>query len=62
MTKGTFRLIQIDQGGVRESKGGKRLVCLIDSGGKLAIWGQESPTRNMRNIEMVLAAGVPMYS
>ena len=59
MAKGLFRLVQIDQGGVRESQGGKRLVCLIESGGKLAIWGEESPTRNMRNIESVLEAGMP---
>lgn len=51
-----FTLVGLDEGGVRESNGNLRLVCLIDKGGKLAIWG--TPTEH-RNIDAVQAAKMP---
>ncbi len=59
MATGFFQLVGFDEGGIKGASGNRRLVCLIESGGKLAIWGQEVPERNMRNIEAVLKAGMP---
>jgi hypothetical protein len=56
MNKGTFRLVAFDEGGVAGSPENRRLVCLVDSGGKLAIWGKDGARRN---IDAVLKAGVP---
>jgi hypothetical protein len=54
-----FRLISFDEGGVSGSPAHRRLVCLAEGGGKIAIWGREIPLNNMRNIQVVLAAGLP---
>ena len=52
-----FRLIAFDEsGGVQFTLEALRLVCLMDSGGKLAIWGSNE---NRRNIDLVLQNGVP---
>ncbi len=56
MSDDLFYLISYDEGGVRETRGAKRLVCNIEGGGKLAIWGDE---RNSANLDAVLAAGLP---
>ena len=52
----TFRLVGLDEGGVRGSPDHRRLVCNIDGGGKLVIWGQEG---SRGNIDAVLRAGMP---
>jgi hypothetical protein len=57
--KGMFQLMSFDEGGVQGPSANKRLVCVMEDGGKLAIWGEELPHRNMRNIDSVLKAGVP---
>ena len=56
MNHDTFRLIGLDERGAQESMNAKRLVCQIEGGGKLAIWGSEKSTEN---IDMVLKAGFP---
>ena len=60
---GTFRLISFDEDGdeghgrgVRVGPNGHRLVCNIEGGGKIAIWGDKPPRSN---IESVLKAGLP---
>lgn len=59
MASGRFRVVRFDEGGPKGDSKNRRLVCVTESGDKLAIWGQEVPTNNMRNIESVLNAGVP---
>ncbi len=59
MASGTFHLVRFDEDGPKGRPDKRRLVCVIESGGKLAIWGQEVPSRNMRNIDFVLKAGMP---
>jgi hypothetical protein len=49
-------LMGFDEGGVRGKPDNLRLVCQIDPGGKLAVWGREG---NRRNIDSVLTAGLP---
>lgn len=57
MKEGTFRLVDVDKsGGIGETERAKRLVCLIEGGGKLAIWGSEA---NTANIDAVVKAGFP---
>lgn len=53
-----FKLIGLDEGGVRQSEGNRnlRLVCLIEGGGKLAVWGSVG---SRENIDRVKAAGMP---
>lgn len=52
-----FRLIAFDElGGVQRSSESLRLVCLTDTGGKLAIWGSDD---NRRNIDLVWKKGMP---
>ena len=53
---GTFRLVAYDEGGVRGTPGRRRLVCNIEGGGKIAIWGQDG---SRRNVDAVLNAGIP---
>ena len=36
-----FRLVELDEGVVRGTPNRRRLVCNIDGGGKLVIWGRE---------------------
>ena len=52
----TFRLIALDEGGVRGSPAHRRLVCNIEGAGKLVIWGRDG---SRRNIDAVLSAGLP---
>jgi len=59
MERELFHLVSFDQGGIKGEPTRRRLVCVTDFGGKLAIWGQEAPTREMANIDAVLKAGVP---
>jgi len=59
VAKKTFHLVRYDEGGAKGEPSNRRLVCVIESGGKLAIWGQEAPAGNMRNINAVLDAGIP---
>ena len=57
MNHGTFRLVGLDErGGPQRSERGERLVCRIEGGGKLAIWGSE---KSGANIELVQEAGFP---
>ena len=58
MVTKTFKLIGLDEGGVRQSQGKNtvRLVCLIEGGGKLAIWGSIG---SVQNINTVQTAGMP---
>ena len=57
MNHDTFHLISFDERGPQESdEGRRRLVCKIEGGGKLAIWGSGA---NTVNIDAVLEAGVP---
>ena len=54
----TFKLIGLDEGGVQGSLDNPnlRLVCHIEGGGKLAIWGMVG---SRENIDKVLNAGMP---
>ncbi len=55
----TFKLVALDEGGVmrsRQKANGLRLVCRIEGGGKLAIWGKEGARKN---IDAVWSAGLP---
>ena len=52
----TFRLVGLDEGGVRGAPDHRRLVCNIDGGGKLVIWSREG---SRHNIDAVLRAGMP---
>ena len=57
MSDDLFYLVGFDEGGEKEgAEGAKRLVCNIEGGGKLAIWGRD---RNRANLDAVLAAGLP---
>lgn len=56
VNRGRFRLIAFDEGGVNGAPDNLRLVCRVEGGGKLAIWGK---TDSRRSIDAVLAAGVP---
>ena len=49
-------LLGLDEGGVKLSNSGLRLVCLIEGGGKLVVWG--SPIMR-QNIDLVQNAGMP---
>jgi hypothetical protein len=60
LARGSFHLVGLDEDGVKGKSEKRRLVCVIESGGKLAIWGQELPSRNMRNIDSVLKTGMPL--
>jgi hypothetical protein len=59
MASELFNLVSFDQGGLKGEPNKRRLVCVTDSGGKLAIWGREVPTRDMANIDAVMKAGMP---
>ncbi len=54
----TFRIVKFDEGGVKGGPPDKqwRLVCVLDGGGKLAIWGEDGV---MGNINKVEKAGLP---
>jgi hypothetical protein len=59
MAAKTFKLIGFDEAGVQQGlddPNNLRLVCLIEGGGKLAIWGEEG---SRENIDKVLTAGMP---
>ena len=51
-----FKLIAFDEGEVRGAPNRLRLVCNIEGGGKLAIWGKKG---SRENINIVLNAGLP---
>lgn len=53
-----LRLIRLDEGGVKKGRESSnlRLVCLIEGGGKVALWGS---TGSQGNIDRVLAVGMP---
>jgi superfamily I DNA/RNA helicase len=53
---GGLRLTGVDPGSQDDRMSHRRLVCLIDGGGKLAIWGRDG---NARNIDAVREAGFP---
>jgi hypothetical protein len=46
-----FNVTEIEQGGVHESKGNLRLVCLIEGGGKLAVWGSAATRKNIDTVQ-----------
>ncbi len=52
-------MVSFDEGGPKGKPERLQLVCEIEAGGKLAIWGQQTPALSMRNIEAVLQAGMP---
>ena len=56
MNKGTFRLDSYDEGGLKGNLDALRLVCNIEDGGKLVLWGKYGATQN---IDIVLKAGLP---
>ena len=56
MQRGTFRIVAFDGGGVRGPPDNLRLVCVLESGGKAAIWGRQGASGN---IDKVIQAGVP---
>ena len=56
MSRGTFHIIGFDEGGVRGTPDNQRLVCVLDGGAKLAIWGSEE---SCENIVKVARAGLP---
>ena len=56
MKSSTFRLTAFDEGSVTGTPDNLRLVCLEESGGKLAIWGKQGARRN---IDAVLKTGMP---
>ena len=57
MDKDKFRLISFDEEPpVQGTPANLRLVCRLQGGGKLAIWGKAG---SRRSIDAVLAAGVP---
>ena len=52
--RATFHIVGFDQGGVQGTARNLRLVCLLEGGGKLAIWGSEGASGN---IDKVTKAG-----
>ncbi len=56
MEEDVLKLVGYDEGGLQDNAGRKRLVCNLEGGGKVAIWGSTGDTAN---IDAVLAAGVP---
>ena len=57
MNSGVFRIIGFDEGEEKIGpKGAHRLVCNVEGGGKIAIWGSE---HSRSNIDAVLKAGLP---
>ena len=52
----TFDIVAYDEGGVQRRPKAIRLVCLTDTGQKVAVWGTWYDTAN---IDAVLAAGLP---
>ena len=49
-------LTGFDEGGIRENEGKLRLICNIEDGGKLALWGSR---QNRHNIDAVLGVQLP---
>ena len=57
MKSGTFRLIGFDEGEDKIGpRGDHRLVCNVEGGGKIAIWGSK---HSRSNIQSVLKADLP---
>ena|SRR2546425_8593321 len=55
MNRGVFRLVALDEGGVRGTPDNLRLVCITDGDEKVAIWGKQG---GRNNIDTVLKAGI----
>lgn len=53
---GTFRVVSFDQDGVMGTPDHLRLVCEIEGGGKVVLWGKDV---SRSNIDTVLGAGLP---
>ena len=58
---GTFRLISFDEDGEEgQDADHRRLVCNIEGGGKIAIWGSKDSRRNIDSVlNAVENAGFP---
>jgi hypothetical protein len=56
MAMRTFKVIGFDQGEVHESKGNLRFVCMVEGGGKLAVWGNAI---SRKNIDTIIRATLP---
>jgi len=50
MERGIFTVVDFDEGGVRGTPENQRLVCVLDDGGKLAIWGNEEDSANIQAV------------
>lgn len=59
MNRLRLRLVGYDEGGISGNDERMRLVCQIEGGGLIAIWGRTKPTNEMRNINAVISAGLP---
>ncbi len=55
-----FRLTGLDEGGVRQSRENDnlRLVCLIEGGGKLAVWGRSNSRENIDRVQSSVPCSV----
>ena len=55
-----FRLTGLDEGGVRQSleNDNLRLVCLIEGGGKLAVWGSPDSRENIDKVQSSVPCAV----
>ena len=51
-----FRLTGIDPGSTDDNPEHRRLVCLVEGGGKLVVWGREGQTEH---IQAVTGSGFP---
>jgi hypothetical protein len=58
MERRVFGLVTLDEGGERMSRDNQnlRLVCCMEGGGKVVIWGESG---SQQNINTVKAAGLP---
>ena len=52
----TFRIVAFDEGEVKGTPDHLRLVCEIEGGGKVVLWGGET---SRHNIDAVLSTGLP---
>jgi hypothetical protein len=53
MVTKTLKLIGLDEGGVQQSgdSANLRLVCLVEGGGKRAVWGSVGSQENIDNVQ-----------
>jgi hypothetical protein len=59
MNRLRLRLVGYDEGEISGNSERMRLVCQIEGGGLIAIWGQTKPMNETRNIDAVFSAGLP---